>query len=69
MEWLSKRYNNQKITKHSMLLIDDESDYASINTNKTDEDPTKINARIRDLLGLFECICCIYSNSLCKYIY
>ncbi|WP_286233432.1 Z1 domain-containing protein [Romboutsia ilealis] len=54
VEWLSKRYNNQKITKHSMLLIDDESDYASINTNKTDEDPTKINARIRDLLGLFE---------------
>lgn len=47
VEWLSKRYNNQKITKHSMLLIDDESDYASINTNKTDEDPTKINARIR----------------------
>lgn len=54
VEWLSKRYNNQKITKHSMLLIDDESDYASINTNKTDEDPTKINARIRELLGLFE---------------
>lgn len=54
VEWLSKMYNNQKITKHSMLLIDDESDYASINTNKTDEDPTKINARIRDLLGLFE---------------
>ena len=36
-----------------MLLIDDESDYASINTNDPDGDPTAINAAIRDILGYF----------------
>ena len=34
-------------------LIDDESDHASINTNKEDVDPTKTNERIRELLALF----------------
>ncbi|MBW4863127.1 MAG: Z1 domain-containing protein [Paeniclostridium sp.] len=53
IEWLSKIYNNG-VSKHAMLLIDDESDYASINTKKPEEDPTIINARIRDLLSLFE---------------
>lgn len=37
---------------HSMLIIDDESDYASINT-KAENDPTAINKGIRDLLALF----------------
>ena len=54
IEWLSKIYNNGKISNHPMLLIDDESDYASINTKKPDDDPTIINARIRELLNLFE---------------
>jgi hypothetical protein len=36
-----------------MLLLDDEADYASINTNKPDDDPTKINQAIRDLLSVF----------------
>lgn len=38
----------------SMLLIDDEADNASINTNKEDNDPTKINDYIRKILSLFE---------------
>lgn len=38
----------------SMLLIDDEADNASINTNKEDHDPTKINDYIRKILSLFE---------------
>ena len=38
----------------SMLLIDDEADNASINTNKEDNDPTKINNYIRKILSLFE---------------
>lgn len=36
-----------------MLLIDDESDYASINVNSSDKDPTAINKAIRALLGRF----------------
>lgn len=36
-----------------MLMIDDEADNASINTNKQDEDPTKINNYIRKILKLF----------------
>jgi len=35
------------------LVIDDEADNASINTNKEDDDPTKINKLIRNLLSLF----------------
>lgn len=35
------------------LIIDDEADNASINTNKPNNDPTKINRYIRNLLSLF----------------
>ncbi|MBP0579589.1 endonuclease [Labrys sp. LIt4] len=37
-----------------VLLIDDEADAASVNTNDPDNDPTKINLRIRSLLALFQ---------------
>lgn len=37
----------------SLLLIDDEADNASINTNVADLDPTAINRDIRNLLQLF----------------
>lgn len=36
-----------------LLLIDDEADYASVNTNKPDEDPTATNTAIRSLLNRF----------------
>lgn len=36
------------------LVIDDEADHASINTNDPDEDPTTINRLIRELLQSFE---------------
>jgi hypothetical protein len=49
--WLKAQYKGQ-IDRHAMLLIDDESDYASINT-KDEEDPTIINKKIRELLSLF----------------
>jgi hypothetical protein len=52
IDWLQEQYKNQKIANHAMLLIDDESDYASINT-KGENDPTKINEKIRKLLSLF----------------
>lgn len=49
--WLEKTYKN-KNQNDAMLIIDDESDYASINTKKV-EDPTAINKGIRDILQLF----------------
>lgn len=50
--WLRNQYRNQ-IPDHSMLIIDDESDYASINTNDVEKDPTRINKLIRELITLF----------------
>jgi Z1 domain len=36
-----------------MLMIDDEADNASVNTNKEDADPTRTNSEIRNILSLF----------------
>lgn len=36
-----------------MLLLDDEADYASINTSDPDDSPTAINSAIRDLVAVF----------------
>ena len=44
---------NQATNKYPFLLIDDEADNASVNYNDEDEDPTRINEKIRELLGLF----------------
>ncbi|MDY0194953.1 MAG: Z1 domain-containing protein [Sulfurovaceae bacterium] len=55
IKWLESQYKN-KIDKHAMLMIDDESDYASINT-KEEEDPTAINIKLRKLLSLFNKSC------------
>ena len=55
IKWLESQYKN-KIDNHSMLMIDDESDYASINT-KDEEDPTAINRSLRKLLSLFSKSC------------
>lgn len=54
IEWL-KRLNLDPITKkiHApMILIDDEADNATINTNNGD-DPSKINGLVRELAALF----------------
>ncbi len=50
--WLRSQYKNGNI-EHAMLMIDDESDYASIDTSKEDMDPTAINRKLREILGLF----------------
>jgi len=58
-KWL-KELNAQgdgRIKDVPMLLIDDEADNASINTNKPDLDPTKTNTMIRKILGLFAKSC------------
>ncbi|MGG1482785.1 Z1 domain-containing protein [Peribacillus castrilensis] len=51
LEWLDIHYKNQ--VDKAMLVIDDESDYASINTKK-EENPTVINEKIRLLLQKFK---------------
>jgi len=60
-EWLRDLNADQagQISRIPMLLIDDEADNASINTNKPDLDPTKTNAGIRLLLKLFKKSCYI----------
>lgn len=53
-KWLSdfNANQNEKIDA-PLLLIDDEADSASVNTNAPEVDPTQINKRIRALLKLF----------------
>jgi hypothetical protein len=41
------------ILEKSILVIDDEADNASINTNRKECQPTRINGQIRDILNLF----------------
>ena len=55
-QWL-KQINldpGRKYINNSLLMIDDEADNASINTNKEDCDPTRTNAQIVEMLGLFK---------------
>lgn len=47
----------ERISDVPMLLIDDEADNASINTNREDLNPTQTNAMIRRILGLFAKSC------------
>jgi hypothetical protein len=51
-DWLVAN-NGYQLQKYPMLMIDDEADHASINTNKDDKDPTAINKAIRNLLSIF----------------
>lgn len=53
--WLSIKNANEATGKIDMplLIIDDEADNASINTNNADKNPTAINNEIRELLKLF----------------
>jgi hypothetical protein len=55
IEWLRglNETKGGKILESPMLLIDDEADNASINTATAENDPTRINALIRELLALF----------------
>lgn len=51
--WLSTQVSGDQLLSAPLLLIDDEADYASINTRGEDEDPTAINAGIIKLLKHF----------------
>ncbi|MDP2751040.1 MAG: Z1 domain-containing protein, partial [Rhodocyclaceae bacterium] len=56
IEWLTSLNETKggKILATPMLLVDDEADNASINTATGENDPTRINSLIRQLLALFE---------------
>lgn len=58
-EWLKRNNTNLNgtISDLPLLMIDDEADHASINTNNPDKDPTAINQRIREILSLFNRKC------------
>lgn len=58
-QWLSSQAattanGERRINNKSLLLIDDEADNASINTNKDEDKSTKINEHIRNILRLFD---------------
>ena len=50
-DWLDTKKND--LSEYPLLLIDDEADYASVNTNKEECNPTAINSGIRKILDLF----------------
>jgi hypothetical protein len=57
--WLSAKAEtlpdgSKKIRSKSLLLIDDEADNASINTNKDEDTATRINQHIKNILNLCE---------------
>jgi hypothetical protein len=54
ISWLERQSDGEQLDI-PMLIVDDESDYASVNTNYSaagDKSPTAINAKIRELLKL-----------------
>lgn len=51
--WLKSQSTHDIIANKSLLLIDDEADNASINTNRDGEDPTAINKNICKIIKLF----------------
>jgi hypothetical protein len=55
-DW-NTRESSQQIANVPMLMIDDEADNASVNTNKPDIDPTRTNSEIRRILKLFKKRC------------
>jgi len=53
--WLSEA-DAQTLAACPTLIIDDESDQASVNTNRPEENPTAINERIRKLISQFRVV-------------
>ncbi len=51
--WLNTMSGQNNIINEALLIVDDEADFASLNTNKPEEDPTAINKEIRKIRQLF----------------
>ena len=64
-----KSIESTPLIEPPLLFIDDEADNASINTNKPENSPTKINESIRKILKKFKkkLLCRLYSYTFCKY--
>ena len=56
-DWLVTQNARDKMSDVPVLVIDDEADHASVNTNKPDTDPTRTNQLIRNILYLFPKSC------------
>ncbi|GHU11885.1 endonuclease [Betaproteobacteria bacterium] len=59
-KWLkdfNAKHGESIIADVPMLMIDDEADNASINTNQEDVNPTRTNAMLREILALFAKSC------------
>jgi hypothetical protein len=54
LDWIQK-HNQHETSKinNSVLMIDDEADFASVNTKSPDEDPSTTNRLIEELLNIF----------------
>lgn len=53
IKFFSKRYTESDRRSSPVFILDDEADNASVNSNAPEENPTRINALIKELLGLF----------------
>ena len=53
LSWLTSTFQD-KLIEYPLLLIDDEADNASVNTNSEEKDPTAINKAIRSILNCFK---------------
>jgi len=54
IKWLKDlNGDNEGLINYPLLVIDDEADNASVNTKDIDDDPSRINGLIRNLLALF----------------
>lgn len=54
LTWLKEKVDALGVGSLPLLLVDDEADAASINSNKIGNDPTKINSKIREILNKFD---------------
>ena len=57
INWLKGTTTEDKLSSYPLLIIDDEADNASINTQKDPNKVTKINKQIREILNMFDRRC------------
>ncbi|WP_240329195.1 Z1 domain-containing protein [Helicobacter suis] len=53
MKWFDA-YKDKGISEHAILLVDDESDYASVDTKEAKKKASAINRKIREILNRFK---------------
>lgn len=61
LSWI-KESSDDVIANCPVLIIDDEADEASVNNSRVDEDPTKINKAIRQMIDFFS------KRTQCSYV-